>query len=123
MALLLVVQRVVNAVSPDNSGRPQTWPIRARITLIPKKFDGDASPQKGSPANGPGTWRVATQYSQKTPKNNGLLALWVTEFRAGAVDFAGFPATFGAIWPRWGNGTRSDCGASASQPACSSSTI
>jgi hypothetical protein len=25
-------------------------PFRVRITLIPEKFDGDASPQKGSPA-------------------------------------------------------------------------
>jgi len=45
--------------------------------------------------------RVATQYSQKTSKNNDLLALWATEFRAGAVDFAGFPAILGAIWARW----------------------
>jgi hypothetical protein len=37
--------------------------------------------QKGSPAEGTGqTLLVAAQYSQKTLKNNGLLAAWLTDF-------------------------------------------
>ncbi|WP_229161574.1 hypothetical protein, partial [Bradyrhizobium brasilense] len=64
MALLLVVQwSDARSRRTSLAGRSLAWPIRARITLIPKKFDGDASPQKGSPVRGPGTLRVAAQYS------------------------------------------------------------
>jgi hypothetical protein len=40
-------------------------------------------PQKGSPAKRPGeSLRVAPQYIQKTPKNNGLFDIWLAEFGA-----------------------------------------
>jgi hypothetical protein len=42
----------------------------------------DLGVQKGSPAKRTGqTLRIAAQYSQKTPKNNGLLVGWLIDFR------------------------------------------
>src|SRR6185312_7300199 len=44
------------------------------------ELDGGASPQKGSPAKRTGhTLRVAPQYIQKTPKNNGLFGIWLAD--------------------------------------------
>jgi hypothetical protein len=38
-------------------------------------------PQKGSPAKRTGhTLRIAAQYIQKTPKNNGLFGIWLADF-------------------------------------------
>jgi hypothetical protein len=40
-----------------------------------------AFPQKGNPAKRTGhTLRVAAQYIQKTPKNNGLFGTWLADF-------------------------------------------
>ncbi|HLZ01469.1 MAG TPA: hypothetical protein VKR55_04875 [Bradyrhizobium sp.] len=45
------------------------------------KFEGGAPPQKGSPAKRPGEpLRVAAQYIQKIPENNGLFGIWLAEF-------------------------------------------
>jgi hypothetical protein len=64
-----------SAISPENRD-----PL-FRITLENLKFWGAHGTQKGSPAKGTGqTLLVALQYSQKTPKNNGLLAGWLTDF-------------------------------------------
>jgi hypothetical protein len=39
--------------------------------------------QKGNPAKRTGhTLLVAAQYSQKSPKNNALFAIWLADFRA-----------------------------------------
>jgi hypothetical protein len=78
MALLLVVQRF-GAISPEN-----------RVFLSGPRskaeFSRGASPQKGSPAKRTGhTLRVAPQYIQKTPKNNGLFRIWLAE-SAGKAD-------------------------------------
>jgi hypothetical protein len=46
------------------------------------------APKKEARPKGPGnTLLVAAQYIQKTRKNNGLLAIWLTDFRP--------------IWPRF----------------------
>jgi hypothetical protein len=53
----------------------QTWNLKG--AAIQSKI----CTQKGSPAKGTGhTLLVATQYSQKTLKNNGLFAVWLAEF-------------------------------------------
>jgi hypothetical protein len=53
------------AISPDNG-------ICLPLTLKTRDVRGGASPQKRSPANGPGTSDAfAAQYIQETAKNNG----------------------------------------------------
>jgi hypothetical protein len=60
------------------------------FTLKTEKSDRGRRPQKGCPANRTGhTLRIAAQYIQKTPKNNGLLAGWLTDFRPNRADFDG----------------------------------
>src|SRR4051812_40406875 len=74
MALLLVVQGGC-AISPENRD-----PL-FRIALHNLELAGALSPQKGSPAKRTGhTLRVAAQYIQKTPKNNGLFGAWLVDF-------------------------------------------
>jgi hypothetical protein len=78
MALLLVVQRL-GAISPENRD-PVPGP-RSKT-----EFRRALGAQKGSPAERTGhTLRVALQYSQKTPKNNGLFRIWLAEL-AGKQD-------------------------------------
>jgi hypothetical protein len=64
-----------SAISPEN--RDPIFPDRARKPEIL----ADLWVQKGSPAKRTGhTLRVAAQYIQKTPKNNGLFGIWLAEF-------------------------------------------
>jgi hypothetical protein len=87
----------------DLAGKPGSY---FRVTLKKTEFSRGASPQKGSPAKRTGhTLRVATQYIQKTPKNNGLFRIWLAEFgaRRACSVAAGPPFT------RSGLGT-TDCG-------------
>jgi len=45
------------------------------------EFERAHTAQKGSPAKRTGqTLRVATQYSQKSPENNALFAIWLADF-------------------------------------------
>src|SRR5260370_30437591 len=54
-----------------SGSRSKTWNLRAHRA------------QKGSPAKRTGqTLRVATQYSQKSPENNALFAIWLADFRS-----------------------------------------
>src|ERR1019366_4202913 len=54
-----------------------------RITLKTWNSKGRSCAQKGSPAKRTGqTLLVALQYSQKSPKNNALFAIWLAEFSA-----------------------------------------
>jgi hypothetical protein len=65
-----------SAISTENRDR------LFRIALENLEFDGAYSAQKGSPAKRTGhTLLVAAQYSQKSPKNNALFAIWLAEFR------------------------------------------
>ena len=68
---------VGGAISPENRD-----PL-FRITLKNLEFERAYSAQKGSPAKRTGqTLLVALQYSQKSPKNNALFAVWLAEFGA-----------------------------------------
>jgi hypothetical protein len=55
-------------------------------TAVPKKdLQRKICAQKGSPAKRTGhTLLVAAQYSQKSPENNALFAIWLADFRAKA---------------------------------------
>jgi hypothetical protein len=54
------------------------------LLTFPDHAPGALSPQKGSPAKRTGhTLRVAAQYIQKTPKNNGLFGIWLADFAHG----------------------------------------
>jgi hypothetical protein len=45
------------------------------------EFDRALTAQKGSPAKRTGhTLRVVAQYSQKSPENNALFAIWLADF-------------------------------------------
>jgi hypothetical protein len=51
------------------------------VPTFPDHAPGALFPQKGSPAKRTGhTLRVAAQYIQKTPKNNGLFGIWLADF-------------------------------------------
>jgi hypothetical protein len=68
-----------SAISPENRD-----PL-FRITLENLEFWRPTAPQKGSPAKRTGqTLLVAAQYSQKSPENNALFAIWLADFRAKA---------------------------------------
>src|ERR1700753_1611995 len=54
-----------------------------RITLKKLEFERAITAQKGSPAKRTGhTLLVAAQYSQKSPENNALFAIWLADFGA-----------------------------------------
>jgi hypothetical protein len=60
-----------SAISPENRD-----PL-FRIALKNLEFERAQSAQKGSPAKRTGhTLLVAAQYSQKSPENNALFAIW-----------------------------------------------
>src|SRR5215211_2917789 len=66
------------------SGQARTAfvPRENRYPLFRIMLRGRFLPQKGSPAKRTGrTLRVAAQYIQKTPKNKGLLSIWLGDFR------------------------------------------
>jgi hypothetical protein len=79
MASASKVGHGLSAISPEN--RDPMF----RIALKRGSKGRDltkARAQKGNPANRTGhTLRVALQYNQKTPKNNGLLRVWLAHFR------------------------------------------
>jgi hypothetical protein len=51
--------------------------------LKPEIRKGAIRPKKEARPKGPGKpLRVAAQYIQKTPKNNGLFEIWLAEFGA-----------------------------------------
>ncbi|MFG3596962.1 hypothetical protein [Bradyrhizobium sp. RDI18] len=76
MALLLVVH--VGARSHRKTG---THFSGSRSNLGCERGHSSNLPQKGSPAKRTGhTLRVAAQYIQKTPKNNGLFGIWLADF-------------------------------------------
>src|SRR5205809_4486387 len=65
------------------SGQTRTAfvPRENRYPLFRIILRGCFLPQKGSPAKRTGhTLRVAAQYIQKTPKNNGLFGVWLAHF-------------------------------------------
>src|SRR5580704_14882374 len=73
---LLLHQAMAGARSRRKTGthfsgsRSKTWNSK-----------GAPCAQKGSPAKRTGhTLRVALQYSQKSPENNGLFAVWLADF-------------------------------------------
>src|SRR5205814_2633982 len=83
MVLLLVVQ-CLSAISPESRD-----PVSASRSKT--EFRGARMPQKGSLAKRTGhTLRVAAQYSQKSPKNNGLFRAWLAEF--------GLRVRLGPLW-------------------------
>jgi hypothetical protein len=56
--------------------------------------------QKGSPAKGTGhTLLVAAQYSQKSPENNGLFAIWLADFGAERGRPPDIPQVIGFVTP------------------------
>src|SRR5580704_9147069 len=62
--------------SRSKPGICKTWNLKG--VAVQRKICA----QKGSPAKRTGhTLLVATQYSQKSLKNNGLFAIWLAEFR------------------------------------------
>src|SRR2546429_8207777 len=62
-----------------------------RYPLFRIMLRGPNGPQKGSPAKRTGhTLRVAAQYIQKTPKNNGLFGIWLADFGCGGPLIALF---------------------------------
>jgi hypothetical protein len=66
-----------SAISPENRD-----PL-FRITLKNWSSAGAHGAQKGSPAKRTGhTLLVAAQYSQKSPENNALFAIWLADFWA-----------------------------------------
>jgi hypothetical protein len=74
-----------SAISPENRD-----PL-FRITLKTWNSKGRLAPKKGSPAKKTGqTLLVAAQYSQKSPKNNALFAIWLADFGSKPVRFSGF---------------------------------
>jgi hypothetical protein len=65
-----------SAISPENRD-----PL-FRIALKNLEFERAHRAQKGSPAKRTGhALLVAVQYSQKSPKNNALFAIWLADFR------------------------------------------
>jgi hypothetical protein len=65
----------VSAISPENRG-----PL-FRITLENSGVLRRLGTQKGSPAEWTGhALLVAAQYSQKSPENNVLFAIWLADF-------------------------------------------
>src|SRR6202790_4503203 len=68
----------------DNGGSvisPENRDPLFRITLKTLEFQERWSAQKGSPAKRTGhTLLVAAQYSQKSPENNALFAIWLGDF-------------------------------------------
>jgi hypothetical protein len=75
IAVLLVGQWLER----DLTGKPgPTFPDRTQNL----EFERAHRAQKGSPAKRTGhTLLVALQYSQKSPKNNALFAIWLADFR------------------------------------------
>jgi hypothetical protein len=76
MVLLLGSGNGWSTISPENRDplfriTLKTWNLEARIA--PKK---EARPKRTGH-----TLLVATQYSQKTSKNNGLFRIWSDDFR------------------------------------------
>src|SRR5207244_9006962 len=66
-------------------------PRENRYPLFRIMLPGRFLPQKGSPAKRTGhTLRVAAQYSQKTPKYNGLFGIWLADFGCGGPSSALF---------------------------------
>jgi hypothetical protein len=56
--------------------------------------------QKGSPAKRTGhTLLVAAQYSQKSPENNVLFAIWLADFRGKTGRLQRLSGLFGGISP------------------------
>src|SRR5215472_3921234 len=64
---------MVSAISPASR---DPWNLAQTL-----KIGGASRPKKEARPKGPGnSLRVAAQYIQETPKNNGLFGIWLAEF-------------------------------------------
>src|SRR3984957_12073866 len=83
-----------SAISPENRD-----PL-FRITLKNLEFEKAQGAQKGSPAKRTGrTLLVAAQYSQKSPKNNALFAIWLADFRPSRPENLSKVSGYGPLPP------------------------
>ena len=84
-AMMAMLRRFMSCSSGSDNGwsaiSPENRDPLFRITLKTWNSEGAHGAQKGSPAKRTGrTLLVASQYSRKTPKNNGLFRIWLAHF-------------------------------------------